>query len=478
MTIAELLAVDGLGVSLLSGSEHAGRPIRWAHPIELLQPGRYLRGGELVLTVGSALLSDSACVAFAEDVSGAGAVAIGFGLGDVHAQVPGALLEACLVQGLPLLTIEHGVPFQVLTELIAERRTDVRVAESRLSVRPAGLLFDALAEGRPVEPVLARIAADIGGGLSVVGADGVVEISMGVPGTGHPTVVPLPGERSGRLLWDPPTDSGAGGGATARAMLQELAHPVAVWRRERLAAAEHAERELGRVLALVLDGIAGVSALTDRLEGGGRLSATAWEPAAATRLRMAFPTLPRAELDGRLVVLADDATALRRLAAEHGLACGVVEAVSPEDVAASVREALAALDLSVRRGRPVNARELSTLDALLDQLPPDRLRPFLGQLLAPLDGHDDATGSQLTATLRAYLDGGGAVVPVARKLFLHPNTLRHRLRRIAELTGRSPFDLRGRIAFSIALYVADRQSTTAEWRSAPPVVPGGDQPAG
>jgi sugar diacid utilization regulator len=176
---------------------------------------------------------------------------------------------------------------------------------------------------------------------------------------------------------------------------------------------------------------------------------------------VAFPELPRATVDGRLIVLTEETTALRQLATEHGLACGIGEDADPVGVPTSVREAVAALDLSVRRGRPVDARELATLDALLDQLPADRLRPFVGQLLAPLVAHDRTTGSELAATLRAYLDGGAAVVPVARTLFMHPNTLRHRLRRIADLTGRSPFDLRDRIAFSIALRVADRSTTAA-----------------
>ena len=477
MTVEQLVAVDGLGLSLLSGSGLGSRLIRWAHPIELLRPSRYLRGGELVLTVGSALLSESDCAAFAEDVASAGAAAIGFGLGDVHERVPAALLAACSRHGLPLLTVEHGIPFQAVTELIAERRTAVRVAESRLSVRPAALLFDALAEGRPVESVLAGVLAEIGGRLSVAAPDGVVELSVGDSGSGHPVVVPLPGMDAGRLLWDPPRGADPDAGRAARAVLDELVHPLAVWRRERAAAHDSAEQDLGRVLTLVLDGVAATSAFTDRLDGRVRLAATAWEAAAAPRLRVEFADLPRAVVDGRLIVLAGDTAALRRTATEHGLACGIGAAAEPVDVPTSVREALAALELSRRRGRPVEARELATLDALLDQLPAERLRPFVGQLLTPLVTHDRATGSELAATLRAYLDGGGAVVPVARALFMHPNTLRHRLRRVADLTGRSPFDLRDRTAFSIALRVADRSSTASDRRGSP-APPDGELPSG
>jgi DNA-binding PucR family transcriptional regulator len=44
----------------------------------------------------------------------------------------------------------------------------------------------------------------------------------------------------------------------------------------------------------------------------------------------------------------------------------------------------------------------------------------------------------LGETLDAYLDSGGAIEACARKLFVHPNTVRYRLKRIADFTGRDP----------------------------------------
>ena len=43
---------------------------------------------------------------------------------------------------------------------------------------------------------------------------------------------------------------------------------------------------------------------------------------------------------------------------------------------------------------------------------------------------------EVSDTLDAYLDCGGAIEACARKLFVHPNTVRYRLRRIADFTGR------------------------------------------
>jgi len=47
-------------------------------------------------------------------------------------------------------------------------------------------------------------------------------------------------------------------------------------------------------------------------------------------------------------------------------------------------------------------------------------------------------GPALAETLDAYLDSGGAIEACARKLFVHPNTVRYRLKRIADFTGRDP----------------------------------------
>lgn len=82
--------------------------------------------------------------------------------------------------------------------------------------------------------------------------------------------------------------------------------------------------------------------------------------------------------------------------------------------------------------RPVLAREL---------LPE---RALMGDTTAVTALHNDVTqpladaGPALTETLDAFLDSGGAIEACARKLFVHPNTVRYRLKRIADFTGRDP----------------------------------------
>lgn len=82
--------------------------------------------------------------------------------------------------------------------------------------------------------------------------------------------------------------------------------------------------------------------------------------------------------------------------------------------------------------RPVSARELLPERALLGDA--TAIAALETEVMRPLG---DA-GPALTETLDAYLDAGGAIEACARQLFVHPNTVRYRLKRVADFTGRDP----------------------------------------
>ncbi|RPA13005.1 CdaR family transcriptional regulator [Gordonia sp. OPL2] len=62
-------------------------------------------------------------------------------------------------------------------------------------------------------------------------------------------------------------------------------------------------------------------------------------------------------------------------------------------------------------------------------------------------------GTTLNATLEAYLDSGGSVESCARVLYIHPNTVRYRLKKIAEITGRDPTNPRDGYVLRVAATV-------------------------
>jgi PucR-like helix-turn-helix protein/diguanylate cyclase with GGDEF domain len=88
-------------------------------------------------------------------------------------------------------------------------------------------------------------------------------------------------------------------------------------------------------------------------------------------------------------------------------------------------------------------------DALLPE------RALAGDMEARRRLRHDAYGSLTRAggglldTLDAFFATGGVLESAARELYVHPNTVRYRLKRVAEVTGLSPLD--GRDAFALRL---------------------------
>ena len=67
---------------------------------------------------------------------------------------------------------------------------------------------------------------------------------------------------------------------------------------------------------------------------------------------------------------------------------------------------------------------------------PDALRAFADALLAPLDAYDRDHHGELVVSLQAFLQHNARWETAAAQLFVHRHTLRYRMRKVEELTGR------------------------------------------
>lgn len=118
-----------------------------------------------------------------------------------------------------------------------------------------------------------------------------------------------------------------------------------------------------------------------------------------------------------------------------------------EDVGISVRSATAAVQAAggwPQAPRPVLVGDLLPERALAGEV---RARAELVDIgYRPL-----AAEPHLLATAEAYLERTPSLEGTARALFVHPNTVRYRLGRIADLTGFTPSDPRGSLALRLAL---------------------------
>jgi hypothetical protein len=64
-----------------------------------------------------------------------------------------------------------------------------------------------------------------------------------------------------------------------------------------------------------------------------------------------------------------------------------------------------------------------------------------------------AAGGALLETLSVYFDSGASLEGAARLLFVHPNTVRYRLRRVTDVCALSPFDARDAFSLRLALSI-------------------------
>jgi PucR C-terminal helix-turn-helix domain/GGDEF-like domain len=123
-------------------------------------------------------------------------------------------------------------------------------------------------------------------------------------------------------------------------------------------------------------------------------------------------------------------------------------APSAAEAPALTRAALAGLRAAPawrQAPRPVRADDLLPERVLLGDA--DAREQLLSTVYRPLE---DA-GETLTDTVSAFLDSGGALEATARALFVHANTVRYRLRRIAEICGETPTEARGAFVLRFAL---------------------------
>ncbi|MEU3351027.1 PucR family transcriptional regulator ligand-binding domain-containing protein [Streptomyces sp. NPDC037389] len=145
----------------------------------------------------------------------------------------------------------------------------------------------------------------------------------------------------------------------------------------------------------------------------------------------------------------------RGLDGDGRLTFGVSAAVhSAEGLRGALEEARHARRVAAARpGRACAAghQELASHVLLLPFVPDDVRRAFTARLLDPLRDYDRRHRAELIPTLEAFLDCDGSWTRCATRLHLHVNTLRYRVGRIEQLTGRDLSRLEDKLDFFLAL---------------------------
>ena len=105
------------------------------------------------------------------------------------------------------------------------------------------------------------------------------------------------------------------------------------------------------------------------------------------------------------------------------------------------------------------AEGIHTLKGALRQLGGlEAVKGQLDRVLSAIRGYDAKTGSELEATLRAYVEHGGSIVQTADALFLHRNSVLYRIQRIEELSGITLRDRHTRQVLLVAFTLTSSQN--------------------
>jgi purine catabolism regulator len=96
-------------------------------------------------------------------------------------------------------------------------------------------------------------------------------------------------------------------------------------------------------------------------------------------------------------------------------------------------------------------RDLGAFQLLLALQDDEALALYCQSVLGPLEEGGGEYGDELIRSLEAFIEQNGQWERAARELFCHRHTLRYRIRKVEELTGRDLSSARDRIEFWLAL---------------------------
>jgi PucR family transcriptional regulator, purine catabolism regulatory protein len=476
LTVQDLATLPDLGLEVAAGAEGLGNEVSWLHVSELGDPTRWLEGGEFLLTTGLGV-GDSASAqrAYVRRLAKHGISGLGFGLGFGFSTVPDPVVESAEKLSFPVLAVPYKVPFVAITKAAFTLLANEQLEQQTRALEVHERLSDAVIRGRGVEALLGILCSHLACSLALVDERGRVvserhnrrrasfEGAMELPVIADGEVATLRAAREGKPF-----------GEYDKLVLHhgQTALAFELSRRRAVSAAEL------RLAGDLLEDLEGER--LDERETDRRMAAFGLEPAGSYAALLATPRNGRTgeeirrevaeELDRRRLrylsaARRDGATFLVEAASEDeilGLAEKIVQAGPQARVGVgrpahgralgrSLLEARAALDAA--HTDVASYRDLGSLELLLS-LPDAALEAFVDRVLGPAAGSE-----RLMDSLAALLDSGCRWSDAAETLGVHRHTLRYRMERLREQTGRHPDDPGERMELWLA--VKARQALAA-----------------
>jgi Purine catabolism regulatory protein-like family/PucR C-terminal helix-turn-helix domain len=513
LTVGDL--VKDCGLELVAGEPGSDRPLRWVAITEHEDPTPWLSGDEVVLTTGYQLGSAAKQRRFVELLASKGAAGLGFGTGFDHKQLPKALVEAAEASELPLFDVPYEMPFIAISERAATRLVNEQYAVLERSAQVHERLERLVIEGRGLAEILGSTAAAIGGAALVIDSAGrelsrspdaagpdaettealigelAAEAHAGTPSVFAPEAaglgeralaVPVPGRRGGGpVAWLVVVSERSALGEFERLCARQAAIVVGLELMRERVVRETERRLAGDLLADALGGRLEAEELRGRLRPFG-----IGGEAAVLVFDLEDPPAAEATLEAALADAGVPALVATSAAAGRPLLCAVIDAASGDPVGAArqaretlsggpgrngvraaasrpatvgslrrafheARCALEATSLTESNHEVASHRDLGAFTLLLALQDDDALRLYSDGLLEPIERTEGEYGGELLRSLEAFIANNGNWERAARQLYCHRHTLRYRIRKIEELTGRDLSRATDRIELWLAL---------------------------
>ena len=505
VTVTELIDRCPPGIEVLV-EDGLDRPIRWVHPTELADPSDYLEGGEIILTAGVWMDGGTRPGAMVSRLSDAGVTAIGYGLTKKSLAVPAAMIKACRRHGIGLFSVPLEVPFLAIMSEFVELVSKEREAPLQQAIRRNEQFLRASLQSDPARALIETISRYCDSGSYLIDALGELLAASGAPpdrdelervrsrlpattdlGPRRVFAIPPGDTPEGWLVMtsmaDPPEPEQAVVEQAIPFLTLAFARRRSLSESQRRFAAELVDLLLAgasmapvakaRIEAFRLSLAKGLFAVVVRRAGSDEPVLEILEHSYREHGFRATVTTKRDEIVSVVQANGDEAAFQTFL----DLVCAKLQERGHEPVAmgygqtardvAGLRKSLieaqhACLLATYREGGGHASYAQIGSHQFLIALQEQEVLAQLGQaVLAPLEEHDARSQVSLVETLDVFLNSGAKWQETAKTLFIHVNTLRHRLNNVEQLTGRDLSSMSDRVDFFIALRSRERESATA-----------------
>jgi PucR family transcriptional regulator, purine catabolism regulatory protein len=469
LTVRDIAALPELELAVAAGEGGLGNEVSWLHVSELEDPTQFLEGGEFLLTTGLGVGAMATTQrAYVRRLAKHGLAGLGFGVGFGFAEAPAALLEEANALDFPVISVPYAVPFVAITKAAFAQLADEQLERLTNALAVHERLAATVLEGQGIQALLAILSGHLDCSLALVDENGRVVSERHATGKrlSFASALELPVVADEKIATLKAAREQGDFGEYDRLVLHhgQTALAFELSRRRAVSAAEL--RLAGDLLEDLAD-----DRLDDR-EAARRMAAFGLE---TDRDYAAILAVPRdalsserlreevaEELDRRAVrflstARRERAAFLIEASSEEavlGLARRVVEAepqarvgvgrpARGRELGRSLLEARAALDAAA--GEVASYHDLGSLELLLS-LPDAALEAFVDRVLGPAAGN-----GRLLESLVALLEAGCRWSEASERLGVHRHTLRYRMDRLREQTGRHPDDAQQRMELWLAV---------------------------